>query len=108
MQWRKDRPCYPCYARGGTLGGGILPNLLFFKRQKYLGGQKAPGGQEAYKKNRKKSGGGGQKNQQGAPNGNVTPLSICYVVLINYFLKHLLQHYKSIIFIEDDNEGIIM
>ena len=32
------------------------------------------------------------------------------VVLINYFLKHLLQHYKykSIIFIEDDTEGIIM
>ena len=27
---------------------------------------------------------------------------ICSVVLINYFLKHLLQHYKSIIFIEDD------
>ena len=40
----------------------------------------------------------------------VTPLiySICSVVLINYFLKHLLQHYKYIIFIEDDTEGIIM
>ena len=34
--------------------------------------------------------------------------SICSVVLMNYFLKHLLQHYKSIIFIEDDTEGIIM
>ena len=36
--------------------------------------------------------------------------SICSVVLINYFLKHLLQHYKYkyIIFIEDDTEGIIM
>ena len=33
---------------------------------------------------------------------------ICSVVLINYFFKHLLQHYKSIIFIEDDTEGIIM
>ena len=32
----------------------------------------------------------------------------CSVVLINYFLKHLLQHYKYIIFIEDDTEGIIM
>ena len=64
-QWRNDRPCYPCYA-----GGGILPNLLFFKRKIVrrgskmdhisanlaFGGQKAPGGQEAYKKNRKKSG----------------------------------------------------
>ena len=27
-------------------------------------------------------------------------------VLISYFLKHQLQHYKSIIFIEDDTEGI--
>ena len=34
--------------------------------------------------------------------------SIYSVVLINYFLKHLLQHYKYIIFIEDDTEGIIM
>ena len=35
--------------------------------------------------------------------------SIRFVVdLINYFLKHLFQHYKSIIFIEDDTEGIIM
>ena len=36
--------------------------------------------------------------------------SICSVALINYFLKHLLQHYKYkyIIFIEDDTEEIIM
>ena len=32
-QWRNDCPCYPHYAGGGTLGGGKLPNLLFFKRQ---------------------------------------------------------------------------
>ena len=38
----------------------------------------------------------------------VHPNSICSVVLINYFLKHLFQHYKSIIFIEDDTEGISM
>ena len=59
-------------------------------RKKYLGVQKAPGGQ-ANKKNRKKSGdlfiffniffwrqskicGGRQKMSRGAPNGNVTPL----------------------------------
>ena len=30
-QWRNDRPCY---AGGGTLGGGgILPNLQFLKRK---------------------------------------------------------------------------
>ena len=41
---------------------------------------------------------------------NICIASIVYVfvVLINYFLKHLFQHYKSIIFIEDDTEGIIM
>ena len=38
---------------------------------------------------------------------NICIASIVYV-LINYFLKHLLQHYKYIIFIEDDTEGIIM
>ena len=31
-------------------------NLAFGRREKNLGVQKAPGGQEAYKKNRKKSG----------------------------------------------------
>ena len=40
---------------------------------------------------------------------NICIASIVYVVVqINYFLKHLLQHYKYIIFIEDDTEGIIM
>ena len=39
---------------------------------------------------------------------NICIASICSVVLINYFLKHLLQHYKYIIFIEDDTEGIII
>ena len=34
----------------------ISANLAFGGREKYLGVQKAPGGQEAYKKNRKKSG----------------------------------------------------
>ena len=34
-QWRNDRPCYLCYA-----GGGILPNLLFFKRKIVLLGSK--------------------------------------------------------------------
>ena len=66
-------------------------NLAFGRREKkYLGVQKAPGGQEAYKKKRKKSGDlfffffffletvknlwGRQKMSRGAPNGNVTPL----------------------------------
>ena len=69
----------------------ISANLAFGRREKkYMGVQKAPGGQEAYKKNRKKSGDlffffffffgdskkfvGRQKMSRGAPNGNVTPL----------------------------------
>ena len=60
-------------------------------RKKYLGVQKAPGGQEAYKKKPKKKWRpfflflfsffgdskkfvGAAKNEQGAPNGNVTSL----------------------------------
>ena len=41
---------------------------------------------------------------------NVCITSIVYVLSFwwTYFLKHSLQHYKSIIFIEDDTEGIIM
>ena len=42
-----------CMQGGGTLGGGILPNLLFFKRKIVRLGSKMAN-LEAYKKNRKK------------------------------------------------------
>ena len=29
-QWRNDRPCYPCYAGGGTLGGRHISKLTVF------------------------------------------------------------------------------
>ena len=29
-QWRNDRPCYPCYAGGGTLGGRHITKLTVF------------------------------------------------------------------------------
>ena len=63
-------------------------------QKKYLGVQKAPGKQEAYKKNRNKSGdfssffflfffgdskkfvGAAKNMSRGAPNGNVTPLGM--------------------------------
>ena len=34
-QWRNDRPCYPCYAGGGTLGGRHITEFTVFKL--YLG-----------------------------------------------------------------------
>ena len=70
----------------------ISANLAFSRRGKNIWGyKKLQGGnwQEAYKKNRKKSGDlfffffffgdskifvGAAKNEQGAPNGNITPL----------------------------------
>ena len=66
----------------------ISANLAFSDlstRKKYLGVQKASGGQEAYKKNRKKVATvkklwGWQKISRGAPNGIVTPLRTgCYM-----------------------------
>ena len=32
-QWRNDRPCYPCYAGGGTLGGRHITEFTVFKRK---------------------------------------------------------------------------
>ena len=71
----------------------ISANLAFGRREKIFGVQKAPGGQEAYKKNRKKSGDlffffffetlkflWGRQKEQGAPNGNVTPLAYPWVI----------------------------
>ena len=67
-------------------------NLAFGRREKNMRVQKVPRGQEAYKKNRKKSGDlffffwrlknlwGAAKNEQGAPNGNVTPLPRGHVI----------------------------
>ena len=62
----------------------ISANLAFGGREKkYLGVQKAPEGQKAYKKTKKKWRPfffffflETVKNEQGAPNGNVTPLYI--------------------------------
>ena len=69
-------------------------NLAFGRREKkYLGVQKAPGGKKPIRKSEKKVATfffffffletknfvGGGKNEQGAPNGNVTPLyQYCY------------------------------
>ena len=83
-------------------GGGHILNLLFFKRKivrlgskmdhisatlafgqrnkKTFGGTKSSKGLETGTK----IGGGRQKNQQGAPNGNVTPLIIVGVVITNH------------------------
>ena len=105
-------PATPAMQGGGTLGGGILPNLQFFKRkifwqsskmyhisanlafgrrEKIFGGTKSCRGQEAYKKNRKKSGdlffffvcGGGKKWVGGHQMAYVTPLCVQYRFLLN-------------------------
>ena len=105
-QWRNDRPCYPCYA-----GGGILPNLLVFKRKivrlgskmdhisvnlafgrrkkNIWGYKKLQGRQKAYKKNRKKS---GDHFFWGAPNVNVTPLQTSKLIYsVNSYLQEVIK-----------------
>ena len=78
-------PCYPC--RGGPLGGGKLPNLLFFKLKIVRLGINF--------------GGGGQKISMGAPRGKVTPLCIIAFImsrvcfLFFFYMVHLINRYRN-------------